>query len=131
VPAEPSATGDFTDLGRVPKDDEVFLKRPQLASRSKEALALLDNSLCPDDITFVPNIRDDEEMHFELELVVVTRAIDKTDLTPAETLSYIVGYTLAVTSSVHPLGSETSEPGPGCHCELLSYPAVSVSDKTH
>lgn len=131
MPAEPPATGDSSGLSRVPKDDEEFQRRPQLASRSGVALTLPDTSLCPDDITFVPNIRNDEEMHLELELLVVTRAIDKTDLTPAETLSYIVGYTLAVTSSVHPLGNETSEPGPGCRCELLSYPAVIVSDKTH
>jgi hypothetical protein len=69
-------------------------------------------------------------MNFELELVVVTRAIDKTALSPEEASSYIVGYTLAVTASVHPLGHETSEPGPGYHRELLKHPAVVVSDKT-
>jgi len=68
-------------------------------------------------------------MHFDLELVVVTRAIDKIDLTPAEALSYIVGYSLAVTSSVHPLGHETSEPGLDYHRESLCA-AVLVSDKT-
>ena len=86
------------------RDDEEFKRRPKLAPRSKEAFTLLDTSVCPDDITFVPNIRDDEEMHFELELAVVTRAIDKTDLTAEEASSHIVGYTLAVTSSVHRLG---------------------------
>jgi 2-keto-4-pentenoate hydratase/2-oxohepta-3-ene-1,7-dioic acid hydratase in catechol pathway len=88
---------------------------------------LLDTSLCSDDITVVPNIQEDQEMHFELELVVVTRALDKTDLSPEEASSYIVGYTLAVTSSVHPLGNESSEPGPGYHRELLHHPADSIA----
>jgi 2-keto-4-pentenoate hydratase/2-oxohepta-3-ene-1,7-dioic acid hydratase in catechol pathway len=117
-------------LRHVTQEDKGIQKPTELASRSKEPLTLLDTSLCPDDITFVPNIRDNEEMHFELELVVVTRAIDKIDLSPQEASYCIVGYTLAVTASVHPLGKETSEPGPGYHRELLNYPAVLVSEFT-
>jgi 2-keto-4-pentenoate hydratase/2-oxohepta-3-ene-1,7-dioic acid hydratase in catechol pathway len=117
-------------LGHITQNDKGIQKRPELASRSQEPLTLLDTSLCPDHVTFVPNNQNDEEMHFELELVVVTRAIDKIDLSQKEASSYIVGYTLAVTASVHPLGKETSEPGPGYHRELLNYPAVLVSDKT-
>jgi 2-keto-4-pentenoate hydratase/2-oxohepta-3-ene-1,7-dioic acid hydratase in catechol pathway len=118
------------DLKVVTQEDKGIQKRPELTSRSQEPLTLLDTSLCPDDITFVPNIQDNEEMHFELELVVVTRAIDKTNLTSVEALSYIVGYTLAVTTSVHPLEKATSEPGPGHHREFLCHSAVLVSDKT-
>ena len=125
--AEQPAAGDWSN---TTQDDQGIQKRPKFASRSKDGLNLLDTSLCPNDITFVPNIQEDQEIHFELELVVVTRAIDKIDLSPQEALSCIVGYTLAVTTSVHPLGKETSEPGPGYHRELLSYPAVLVSDKT-
>jgi 2-keto-4-pentenoate hydratase/2-oxohepta-3-ene-1,7-dioic acid hydratase in catechol pathway len=114
----------------VTQEDKGIQKRPELAPRSNETLNLLDTSLCPDDITLVPNIQEDQEMHFELELVVVTRAIDKTDLSQKEASSYIVGYTLAVTTSMHPLEKETSEPGPGYHRELLCHAAVLVSDKT-
>jgi 2-keto-4-pentenoate hydratase/2-oxohepta-3-ene-1,7-dioic acid hydratase in catechol pathway len=114
----------------VTQDNKEIQKRPEVASRSKEPLTRLDTSLCPDDITLVPNIQNDEEMHFELELVVVTRAIDKTDLSPEEASSYIVGYTFAVTASVYPLGQESSELGSGYHRELAHHPAVLVSDKT-
>jgi hypothetical protein len=126
VAAEPSATGDLRNLIHVTNDDKGIQKRLELTSRSKAALTLLDTSLCPDKITFVPNIQDDQEMHFELELVVVTRAIDKIDLSPEEASSCIVGYTLAVTASVHPLGKETSEPGPGYYREVQLSSKVSL-----
>ena len=73
---------------------------------------MLDTSLAPENETFVPSIQNDEEMHSELDLVVMTRAIDKTHLAPEEASSHIVGFNLAPTTSVDRLGSEMSEPAP-------------------
>ena len=91
---------------------------------------MLDTSLAPENETFVPSIQNDEEMHSELDLMVMIRAIDKTHLAPEKASSHIVGFNLAPTTSVHRLGSETSEPGPGYYREILFDKIRIPSDST-
>jgi hypothetical protein len=66
--------------------------------------------LCPDPITFVPNIKDDEKMHFELQLVVLTRPCAERVLSADEASKYIIGYTLAIAAFIHPDDASSNVP---------------------
>jgi 2-keto-4-pentenoate hydratase/2-oxohepta-3-ene-1,7-dioic acid hydratase in catechol pathway len=76
-------------------------------------------------MTFSPAIREDEEMHLAIQLVVVEGKEAK-NIAPEDALEYILGYTIAVTARIRKVGDQT-DPGPGYDGQSIS---LTVSERT-
>jgi 2-keto-4-pentenoate hydratase/2-oxohepta-3-ene-1,7-dioic acid hydratase in catechol pathway len=86
---------------------------PKLGALTTRPVVRPDTNLCPDSVTFIPAIKEGEEMHLQSHLTVMlgngTGLVSREDA-----MDNVTGYTLGVSSRIRQVGVN-SDPGLDYH----------------